>query len=134
MKYKRRKTFFIHLTLLAYLVAGVVDLNEVVLCFGNDGHVAIERATLGGRCESAPAQPASPLTLTTADDASACHCGPCVDVALASIDAPPTRVLSLQDVTPQFKLLALPAPLFLLPAGPSLTKRLPTLPPPAPPL
>ncbi len=132
MKPKRRQTLFIHLTLLAYLVAGVVNLNEVVLCFGDDGHVAVERATLGGRCESAPAQPASPLTWTTADDASECHCGPCVDVALASIDALPTRVLSLQDVTPPFQFAALKASPFLLPTGPSPTKRLLTFTPPTP--
>ena len=132
MKHKRRQTFFIHLTLLAYLVAGVVNLNEVVLCFGDDGHVAVERATLGGRCESSAAQPASAPTLTHVDTEARCHCGPCIDVALATIDARPTRVLSLQDVAPQPQLLALSLPSFLLPIEPPLTKRQPTfMPPPA---
>ena len=119
----RRNTFLVHLALVAYLVAGVVNLSEVVLCLGDDGHIAVERATLDGSCETAVLPSALALTRGDADVSFLCHCGPCVDVTLATIDAASTRVLSLQDVAPQLQLVALHLPSFLLPIEPPATKR-----------
>ena len=123
MKLNRRNTFLVYLALVAYLVAGVINLNEVVLCVGDDGHVAVERATISGSCKNAAVPSALALTSGDADVPSSCHCGPCVDVALATIDAVSTRVLSLQDATPQIQLVALHLPSFLLPIEPPATKR-----------
>jgi len=118
----RRPAFLIHLTLMACLATGLMNPKEVVLCFGDDGHVAIERASKDGRCQTAAVPSASAPTWVDADVSSLCLCGPCVDVALATIDARPTRVLSLQDITPQPQLLVLSLPSFLLPVVPPRTK------------
>lgn len=123
----RHNTFLVQLALVAYLVAGVINLNEVVLCVGEDGHVAVERATSAGSCKNAAVPSAFALTWGDADASSLCRCGPCVDVALDTIDAASTRALSLQDITPQIQLVALHLPSFLLPIEPPATKRTATL-------
>ena len=52
----------------------------VVLCFGGDGHVAIERR--GSEGCAAGGVPGSHEASATAVPVSSSHCGPCVDVAL----------------------------------------------------
>lgn len=117
----RRNPFLIHLVLAAYLVAGAVNLKEVVLCFGDDGHVAVERATLAGSCETT-AVPSAAVP-TWVDHASLDHCGPCVDMALTAIDAASTRVLALRDAPAQSQRLTLHLPSLLLPLALPPTQR-----------
>jgi hypothetical protein len=65
------------------LTLGFVGVGDgIVLCFGGDGHVAIESVGLAG-CEEADETAGDP-TLAIAIDAASSHCGPCVDVAFAS--------------------------------------------------
>jgi hypothetical protein len=54
----------------------------VVLCFGGDGHLAIEVVGPQG-CDEA-AEAAAPAASAIALPVSSSHCGPCVDVALTS--------------------------------------------------
>ena len=63
--------------------AGVDD--GIVLCFGGDGHVAIEAAGPEGCAEvdEIPDHPASAIAIPV----SSSHCGPCVDVVLATSSA-----------------------------------------------
>ena len=53
-----------------------------VLCFGGDGHVAIETVGPRGCAEVGEAEGHSASTVTTA--AASSHCGPCVDVILTA--------------------------------------------------
>jgi hypothetical protein len=66
--------------LLALSFAGFEE--GVVLCFGGDGHVAVE--TSGPRGCSAGAKAASRAASAVAISVSSSHCGPCVDVALTA--------------------------------------------------
>jgi hypothetical protein len=66
--------------LFAVVFAGLAD--GIVLCFGGDGHVAIEAAGVEGCVEAAEA--AAPGVSLVALSLSSSHCGPCVDVALSS--------------------------------------------------
>jgi hypothetical protein len=63
--------------------AGVDD--GIVLCFGGDGHVAIEAFGPEGCAEvdETPDHPASAIAIPV----SSSHCGPCVDVALTTSSA-----------------------------------------------
>ena len=67
-------------TLLALGFTGVE--NGVVLCIGDDGHVAVEAVGPEGcvEVEEAASDVASIVEIPT----SFSHCGPCVDVALAA--------------------------------------------------
>jgi hypothetical protein len=136
---------FAYLTLVAYLATGFVGLQEVVLCFGEDGHIALERTTGGGDCEipKATAMPRptldrptlaqsvlSPLVWLNAEVSPTDHCGPCVDVNLRPGDATSIRPPIAQDLTPLPISFPLPAPAFfsrlpLLPVGRPLASSLP---------
>lgn len=56
--------------------------NGVVLCFGDDGHVAVEAVGPEGcvEVEEAASDVASQIAIPT----SSSHCGPCVDVAITA--------------------------------------------------
>ena len=80
-----------HLALLVYLATGLANVNELVLCFGADGHVAVESLSGTGRCElmARSSDQTVPLLAPAGTlRADACYCGPCVDMSLASIDTP----------------------------------------------
>jgi hypothetical protein len=65
------------------LTLGFVGVDEgIVLCFGGDGHVAIEAVGPKGcaQVDTAPDHTASAVAIPVASS----HCGPCVDVALAT--------------------------------------------------
>lgn len=64
----------------ATFLPGVGGLGENVLCFGADGHIAVEAAVSPGACFSASgganasADPLEPELASKGD-----HCGPCAD-------------------------------------------------------
>jgi len=65
------------------LALGITGVEEgVVLCFGGDGHIAIEATGLEGCVEAG--EPAPRTASVIASSVSSSHCGPCVDVALAT--------------------------------------------------
>jgi hypothetical protein len=68
------------------LTLGFAGVEEgIVLCFGGDGHVAIEMVGLEGCAAVAESaeHAASAIVIRT----SSSHCGPCIDLALASSTA-----------------------------------------------
>ncbi len=68
------------------LTLGFAGAGEgVVLCFGGDGHVAIEASGLEGCSDGLKA--ASRTASAVAISISSSHCGPCVDVALTASSA-----------------------------------------------
>lgn len=68
------------------LTLGFAGLEEgVVLCFGGDGHVAIEAVGPEGCAEAGDTAPRAPSTI--AIPVSSSHCGPCVDVGLSASSA-----------------------------------------------
>jgi hypothetical protein len=54
----------------------------VVVCFGDDGHVAIEASRLEGCAEASESAPHTAPAV--ASPVSSSHCGPCVDIALTT--------------------------------------------------
>jgi hypothetical protein len=68
------------------LALGIAGIEEgVVLCFGGDGHVAIEASGPEGCIETGEAAPHA--TSVIANSVSSPHCGSCIDVALAALSA-----------------------------------------------
>lgn len=67
MKLSRLKKFKVCFALLVSLFT-IAGVGNLVLCFGEDGHVALEFSPTG-RC-------------ATAAEAVGDHCGPCVDIPL----------------------------------------------------
>jgi hypothetical protein len=67
------------------LTLGFAGVGDVVLCVGDDGHLAIEAVGPEGCAEvvERAASGRSALALR----ASSSHCGPCVDVTLSSASA-----------------------------------------------
>lgn len=92
----------------------------LVLCIGEDGHIALEFAR-NSRCTT-PLAPASPLSpqitpWTSPPD----HCGPCVDVPLlTSEDGQQFIVPSPPLLAPDVPVLALAMPLVATPAVPAV--------------
>jgi hypothetical protein len=82
----------------------------VVLCFGGDGHLAIEVVGPDGCAEAV--EVAAHAASAIAIPASSSHCGPCVDVAL-------TAPLTAEGVTPAKRVGSAPTTVF------SATPRLP---------
>ena len=68
------------------LTLGFAGAEEgIVLCFGGDGHVAIEASGSEGCSDGLKA--ASRAASAVAIPISSSHCGPCVDVALTASSA-----------------------------------------------
>ena len=126
MHNNRRSPFLAQLTLLAYLTTSLVGLQEAVLCFGVDGHIAVELASATGSCQAAPVSTRPPSAPAWMDAArlSLDHCGPCVDVNLSSTNSIAARLSALQDeilrTTPPVLLVS---PVLLAPAHPAVPPR-----------
>lgn len=99
-KYISFRPLFLGLILLVYLSNGLVCSENFVLCVGRDGHVEIEATSYEGHCgpERGPGTNAPLLILGSRSISS--HCGPCVDIALDTLDTLPFTTLS-KDQTPQ---------------------------------
>ncbi len=68
------------------LTLGFAGVEEgVVLCFGGDGHVAIEATGPEGCSDGPKAAPRAAAAVAIPNSAS--HCGPCVDMALTASSA-----------------------------------------------
>jgi hypothetical protein len=69
------------------LVVGSTAAGEgAVLCFGGDGHVAIEASAPEGCAEGGQAGSYAASAIVVPISFS--HCGPCVDVAIGASSAP----------------------------------------------
>jgi hypothetical protein len=70
---------------LAVFLPGVGGPGDSVVCFGADGHVAVEAAVSPGSCHSASlGRDAAVDNPEREFSRGGCHCGPCVDVASLS--------------------------------------------------
>ncbi len=87
---RRIRTSAIWISLLIYVLAGVVGAEAMVLCIGTNGHIAIE-ALSGGLCsesQDVSNGTASPSTINSPSP-SQDHCGPCVDFPILTGDGQP---------------------------------------------
>ena len=102
-------TFFPSLWLLTYLVIGQGALQSFVLCFGVDGHIAVESAPAGTGCGpflNMASQGASSLSSIKDSGPLYWHCGPCLDLSITSGNSY-LPVYSVQDRVPQVESLLL---------------------------
>jgi hypothetical protein len=94
---KKAATFTI---CLAYMLLMLGSSNAAVICFGEDGHVAIELGSEGD-CAHFPSSDDASHSLFDTTTAQ-CHCGPCVDIPL-SLEISGTTYLSNKDYSFQPK-------------------------------
>ena len=83
------------------IVAAQGPLQSFVLCFGTDGHVAVEASVgLGGSCTdfsvSQRTTPGTPASLA-GDPGPGAHCGACRDLVLTHTDALYGSAVSLSE-------------------------------------
>lgn len=71
----KKKSLSAAICVLVYMLISVTGMSGSVLCFGNDGHVAVEFVQ---NCNNANSRAAS------VEPASSDNCGPCKDVAFQS--------------------------------------------------
>ena len=90
-KARKLRSFAMCLSLLAYLYMILIGSDQFVLCFGSDGHVALEPARNGLDCSYSPAH-SEPLSCSVQSippeqefSLRADHCGPCFDILLSSL-------------------------------------------------
>ena len=101
-------------SLLPWLLAGLLlsqgQLSGTVLCFGADGHIAVELATRRCCCCGSSSKVVLPEASSSLQEQS--HCERCMDLAIPSITlSKPT--LPAQDRTPRNEAPALATPIFL---------------------
>ena len=97
------RTFFLPLCLLAYLLIGQGAVQNFVLCFGVDGHIAVESAPSGTRCEPfLNMAPQGASSLSSIKDIAPLywHCGPCLDLSISAGNSY-LPVYSVQNRMPQ---------------------------------
>lgn len=73
---------------LVYLLAGTGRVDNLVLCFGKDGHISMESSLNGLCCETAfiDISADSPhILLATIHESRGGYCGPCIDIPFMSI-------------------------------------------------
>ncbi len=99
--------------LFIYFLIGHGLLSNVVLCFGGDGHIAVE-AVQSGYCDSAPGA-ISPIALNPAPIGAVSytasfkvfltqyHCGPCSDLPLLIDGSDQQYMIPVQNTIPQVK-------------------------------
>lgn len=90
----------VSLLLLTYCSIGLVGPQGLVLCFGHDGHVAVEAAPMGAYCGEVLDHPGTDEQdhLAYENQVDDSHCGSCSDTALI-LDA--VRVESNRDIIHQ---------------------------------
>ena len=82
----RIRTFSFHAALfcliwqLPCLLVGQGFGGSATLCFGLDGHTAVEAVSAGDRCGSSLTSGARPLSLKVTFDGAETCCGPCLDL------------------------------------------------------
>lgn len=90
-----------------YLVLVAGSGNASVLCFGNDGHVAIE-LDRGGACADSGHESSDSQDCELLASEPHCHCGPCVDIPL-SFELVESRHVTIESLSLQTETL-LPIP------------------------
>jgi len=93
----RKKTYFTRVAAIACVLFALGSAEGLVLCCGDDGHVALETSVTGTCCHSGlsmGSQKASHSVLSLDDHCSKSPCGICVDIPLS---AGQKAVYSAQD-------------------------------------
>jgi hypothetical protein len=100
----RRRTSTIFVALFYLLIAQTL-MSDTVLCFGADGHVAVE--TISARCCGYPSSTTFPeiLHITSLLDG---HCAPCTDIPLVT-GRSGQYLVPAQGTAPQVNASVLPA-------------------------
>ncbi len=118
--------------LLLYIIIGQGPLPDLVMCFGANGHIAVEASQNGrcGRSARSPLQEYNELSSPKAPFPKD-HCGPCVDISFSTGSLYEEVVLA-QNMASQTEAPAFAASPFSLPASVEIaTEGLLPLPPPA---
>jgi len=117
MKYRLSRSYntskkFIPLFIILYLIIGQLPLQGTVLCYGSDGHLAIENANGNKRC-------GQPLEINNSkSDIGSLnkignqyvtrHCGPCVDILISENNSE-KKVVSSNNLLSQITMHAFAA-------------------------
>jgi len=81
----RSRTSILWFIVLVYLMAALGDTDGLILCYGLDGHIAVETALIGSKCgpsSSATSQTTSCTQSMMDDNSTQAHCTSCVDIPL----------------------------------------------------
>ena len=81
-----------------YLAVSVGTGSALVLCLGDDGHIAIEYSN-GGSCADSSHEISEAENCELSSSSPHCHCGPCVDIPL-NFELLESRPSSLESLTP----------------------------------
>lgn len=105
-KSKLRKTIS-HFFLLVYFTIQAIAFDGLVLCQGNDGHVAIEFAN-GGHCTDLPVENPESHKHSSSSEHSVIqcelnHCGDCEDIPLTFVSAKEGLHKSITPLKPSVK-------------------------------
>ncbi len=104
------RAFMTWMCLSAYLLVGLGSINMAVVCFGTDGHIAIEAAS-DYCCDQSPDGSQhinSSSTMKVSLALAVNYCGPCVDLPF-SAGNPDRQFVPTQDTSSQARLLYLPS-------------------------
>jgi hypothetical protein len=83
-RFRTLRFFSVSASILVYFFVLSIGADQFVLCFGSDGHVAVEPA-LNGCCNaSSPAHSHTGLSFEPVCPETGDHCGSCIDVLLSS--------------------------------------------------
>lgn len=98
---KPLRQFLATVALLVFLVVGVTGASDTVMCYGSDGHVALEALGSRGCSDFVPKTPtqASPSKALVVND----HCGGCVDIPLLSWQGMSEQSVSVLSDNPTFE-------------------------------
>lgn len=83
----RKKTYLVGLTLVAWFLFALVSGEGLVLCFGDDGHVAVETSaneTCRNSLSTSGFQETPHSALSSKDEHPLSKCGACLDIPLSS--------------------------------------------------
>ncbi len=109
LKQFRTKKTILWLGLMAYVLAGTGFMGTTVVCYGSDGHFALE-ASNEGVCSSTLLMMSENISLTEKDlQVIHRHCGSCLDFPL--MGGPPDHtVVSVPRFLSQFRVMTLLSP------------------------
>ena len=116
MKTAHRVQIFICLLTLVSLLIGVSGQSSLSLCFGADGHVAVESSS-DGRCTSFSEHAPEFLKSQSAVESQSApdHCGSCVDFPFfSSVAETQKTTISSERFSKQTFAALLPTPAFVL--------------------
>ena len=77
------RTSVIWLSVLMYFMAPLVGTDSLVICFGSDGHIKVEIASIGFHCGKSSDNTPQSTSYTHSmlgDNSTKAHCSSCIDI------------------------------------------------------